>query len=64
MEPGSNPSSSSSKSINELETNYRIGGEGAQQVDRRTVRVRVAIEPAVEVSWVEDDGHTVVNSRD
>jgi hypothetical protein len=36
-------------------------GEGAQQVNRGTNGVGVAVEPAIEVAGVQDDGHAVVD---
>jgi hypothetical protein len=45
----------------DLEGFHLVGGERAQEVNRRPGGVGVAFEPAVEVSGVEDDGHAVVD---
>ena len=47
-------------SLETSKTLHLVGGERAQQVDRRLVG-RLAVEPAVEVAGVQDDGHAVVD---
>lgn len=45
----------------DLEGFHCVGREGTQQVERRTGRIGVAVKPAVEVTQVQDDGHSVVD---